>query len=113
MFLRDDMIVPTMRKKKRYLHFNLECPCNISETEAREEIYSAILSFLGELGFSKVNPKLVEFDASSKSGILRCSNNEVQNVKAALALVNKVKGGEGCIRVLKVSGIMSRLNPRV
>jgi len=110
MFLRDDiMVVPTLREKKRYLHFKFECPCSISETESREELYGAILSFLGEFGFSRASPKLVGFDSGSKSGILRCSNNEVQNIKAALAFVNKIKGERGCIRVVKISGVINKL----
>jgi len=96
-----------MREKRRYIHLRFECSCRLSESEAREELYRAILSFLGELGFSKANPRLVEF--SGNSGILLCSNSEVQKVKAALALATKVKGEDGCIRVLKVSGMMGKL----
>jgi ribonuclease P/MRP protein subunit POP5 len=109
MSLRDDeMLIPTMREKRRYVYFTFECNSQLAENEAREELYSAILSFLGELGFSKANPKLVEF--KDNSGVLRCANSEVQRVKAALALKNKIKGENGCIRVLKVSGMVSKLN---
>jgi len=95
-----------MREKRRYIHFRFECSCRLTESEARDEIHRAILSFLGELGFSQAHPRLVEF--SDNSGLLLCSNSEVQKVKAALALVSKVKGEEGCIRVLKVSGMISK-----
>jgi ribonuclease P/MRP protein subunit POP5 len=100
-------MIPTMRDKRRYIHFRLECRQKLSESEARDEVYNATLSFLGELGFSKANPRLVEF--KDNSGVLLCSNNEAQRVKAALALVGKVKGEDGCIRVLKVSGMISKL----
>ncbi len=100
-------MIPTMREKRRYIHLRFECSRALSESEARDELYNAILSFLGELGFSKASPKLIEFN--DNSGVIVCSNNEVQNVKAALALVNKIKGENGCIRVLKVSGMMSKL----
>jgi len=103
------MAVPTLRKKKRYVRLRFECTCNISENEAQAELYGALLSFLGELGFSRANPKFVEFNSGSKSGILKCSNTEIQNVKAALALVSRVKGENGCIRILKVSGSVSKL----
>jgi ribonuclease P/MRP protein subunit POP5 len=100
-------MIPTMREKRRYIHLMFESRHKLSESEARDELYNAILSFLGELGFSKAAPKLVEF--SNNSGILMCSNSEVQHVKAALALVSKIKGENGCIRVLKVSGMASKL----
>ncbi|NYZ76391.1 ribonuclease P protein component 2 [Candidatus Micrarchaeota archaeon] len=100
-------MIPTMREKRRYIHFKLECNRRLSETEAKDELYNAILSFLGELGFSKANPRLVEFN--DNSGILMCCNPEVQRVKAALALVDKIKGENGCIRVLKVSGMIGKL----
>ena len=102
------MVQPTMREKRRYIHFRFECSCRLTESEANDEIYHAILSFLGELGFSQANPRLVEFN--DNSGVLLCSNSELQKVKAALALVGKVKGEEGCIRVLKVSGMRGKLN---
>ncbi len=100
-------MIPTMREKRRYIHLRFECSRALSESEARDELYNAILSFLGEMGFSKVSPKLVEFN--DNSGILMCSNQELQNVKAALALVSKIKGEDGCIRVLKVSGMINKL----
>ena len=100
-------MIPTMRKKRRYIHFKFESSLRLSESEARDELYKAILSFLGELGFSKANPRLVEFN--DNSGILMCSNQELQNIKAALALVSKIKGEDGCIRLLKVSGMIGKL----
>ena len=102
------MVQPTMREKRRYMHFKIECNRRLTEVEAREELYHALLSFIGELGFSKANPKLVEF--KDNSGVLMCSNKEVPSVKAALALVSKIKDGDGCVRVLKVSGMINRLN---
>lgn len=107
MYLRDDAMMPTMREKKRYLHLRFECGRALSENEARDELYNAVLSFIGELGFSKAKPKLVEF--KDNSGILLCSNEEVQRVKAALALVSRVGGTDGSIRVLKVSGIAGKV----
>jgi ribonuclease P/MRP protein subunit POP5 len=100
-------MIPTMREKRRYIHFRFESSRRLSESEAKYELYNAVLSFLGELGFSKANPRLVEFN--DNSGILMCSNPELQNVKAALALVSKIKGDDGCIRVLKVSGMIGKL----
>lgn len=100
-------MIPTMREKRRYIHLRFECSRRLSESEARDELYNAILSFIGELGFSKAHPKLVEF--RDNSGVLLCSNQEVQKVKAALALVSKVRGEDGCVRVLKVSGMLNKL----
>jgi ribonuclease P/MRP protein subunit POP5 len=100
-------MIPTMRGKRRYMHIRFECGRTLSEGEARDELYNAILSFVGELGFSKANPKLVEFN--DNSGVLVCSNDEVHRVKAALALVSKTGGGDGFIRVLKVSGMIGRV----
>jgi len=96
-----------MREKRRYIYFKIELGRNLTETEARDEIYRAILSFAGEFGFSKASPKLIEF--RDNSGVLLCSNAETQKVKAALALVGRIKGEEGCIRVLRVSGMMCKL----
>jgi ribonuclease P/MRP protein subunit POP5 len=101
------MLIPTIKEKRRYIHFRLDCACRLSEKEAKEELHKAILYFLGELGFSKANPKLIDF--KDNSGILMCSNSEVQKVKAALALVSKIKEEKGCIRVVKVSGMLSKL----
>ncbi|MEM3555844.1 MAG: Rpp14/Pop5 family protein [Candidatus Micrarchaeia archaeon] len=100
------MIKPTMKERRRYVKVRFEGE-EVSEREAREAVDNAVLSFLGELGFSKANPRLVEF--KNNEAVILCSHSEVQKVKAALALVDRIKGKPGCIRILRVSGMRSRM----
>jgi RNase P/RNase MRP subunit POP5 len=95
-----------MRERKRYIRVRFE-GAELSEREATEVINAAVLEFLGELGFSKLNPKLVEF--KNNEAVILCSHSEVQKLKAALALVDEIKGKTGCIRVLRVSGMMRKV----
>lgn len=98
-------MIPTMRERRRYVRVRFEC--EVTEREAREGINSALLSFLGVHGFSKANPKFLEF--RDGEAVFLCSHSEVQKVKAALALVSRLNGRECCIRVVRVSGVREKV----
>lgn len=51
-------MLPTLKEKKHYLVFLAE---NINEKEVKESITSAILNYIGLLGFSKASPMFIEF----------------------------------------------------
>ncbi|MBI2047154.1 hypothetical protein HYT26_03260 [Candidatus Pacearchaeota archaeon] len=82
-------IKPSMKEKKRYL---------LLETNAaKSEKEQAILDYIGILGYAKAAPAFV------RSNILAVNREDVDKVRAALALSKKL------IKVKKVSGTLKGL----
>jgi len=103
---------PSMREKWRYVSFSLELSENISASEAKEGIEKGIIRFLGELGASIAKPKVLEYDAQKREGIVRCETAGVGEVRAALALINNLAGKRCAVRTLKTSGTILSLREK-
>jgi len=100
---------PTLKEKHRYLLVRFSSEAKLGEADARHAVYHSILRFLGELGFSQANPKLVKFDAEKQEGVFKVVRGEEGRVKAALALAKEAGGKPAVLRVVKVSGAINKL----
>jgi len=106
------VIKPTWRTRQRYILFEAECEAPVYEADVKNAAYAAMLSFLGEYGWSLANPKLMRYDAAKKAGIMRCEHRETEKVKAALALCTSINGKKAALRLRKTSGTIAGLRRR-
>ncbi|MDO8339537.1 MAG: Rpp14/Pop5 family protein [Candidatus Burarchaeum sp.] len=100
---------PSMREKWRYVSFRLEVEGELSASEAKDGIEKGVIRFLGELGASIAKPKVLEYGAQEREGIVRCETAGVGGVRAALALINNLGGKRCAVRTLKTSGTIAGL----
>ncbi|MEK6901493.1 MAG: Rpp14/Pop5 family protein [Nanoarchaeota archaeon] len=101
-------LLPTLRQKKRYLAFEIQCSTPISVAEAKEEVNAGLLRFLGELGVAKSSPLFLEEKYKNNQGILKLNHKYVDEGKSALILIKKIKNKPVIIRSLSVSGILKK-----
>lgn len=104
-------ILPTLREKKRYLAFEIVSKAKIMEFSAVSgAIWSSALSFLGELGASKLGIWVLpdKYNPLTQKGIIRVSHRFVNELKASLALITKVEGQEVIFRSLTASGMLAK-----
>jgi ribonuclease P/MRP protein subunit POP5 len=101
---------PTMRDRKRYVAFYVECDEKMRRDEVAKLIFKEAVGFYGVKSMSKINLRVLDFDEDSQEGFLACSHKSVDDVKVSLALVydsdgRRVtivpKGVSGTIRALK------------
>jgi len=105
-------IPPTLREKRRYIHFQVVSEADASESDVKHAAYNSIISFLGEYGSAKANPKFIEYDPKTRKGIVKCTHTELELVKAALALVSELNNKPACFRLLRVSGTLKTIRGR-
>jgi len=94
----------SIRVKKRYLRFKIESAVLITRNDVIDAIFHAGRSLFGDHGISLINMQLIDFDESSKTGIIRCNRDKVESVRAVIATVSDIKGHPSAMRVLGVSG---------
>lgn len=63
----------------------------------------------GVKGLSKADLRLIEYKPENMNGILRCSHNQLTQVRAALAHLTEIGGAPATIRVNRVSGTIKAL----
>jgi RNase P/RNase MRP subunit POP5 len=94
--------------RKRYILFRFAGRPTDGESLKRA-LYSEALRFFGELGLSEAALKLVSFDPSENTGIIRCERDHLDNVLGFLALISSLEGSEARFIALKSSGTLKSL----
>lgn len=97
------------RIKKRYLKFQIVSENKFSQKDVNYSLTGHLLSLLGSLYFAEMHFSLVLYAPESGLGILRCSRNSLNKLKACLVLLGYVNNAKVSVRVLKTSGTIKSL----
>ena len=75
--------MPVRSIRRRYLHVTINGDSQPTELQIDEVIRRSLLNLFGLKGLSEVDPKLIEYRESEKSGIVRCSHDGLRYMRAA------------------------------
>lgn len=103
---RPKLLPPSLRGRTRYLAFDAISEQKILLDDLINTIWHSALNFLGEIGTARANIKILKdtYDDKKQIGILRCSHDDVENVRTALALIQRIGDTRVVFRVLGISG---------
>ncbi len=104
-------VLPSLREKKRYLAFEVISRERLSDSElVSNAVMHYSLQFLGQFGAAKAGIMVLgnKWDPNTQRGIAKVSHRQVDALKAALALADKVDGKDVIFRSLGVSGILNK-----
>ncbi|MDI6888350.1 MAG: Rpp14/Pop5 family protein [Methanocellales archaeon] len=93
---------PSLRKRRRYLAFEVMSTGEIGRDDFINELRAASQSLLGDVGVSQCDLWLIDFDGTR--GILRCARDKTTLARAVLATINKVGMVSVGVRALGISG---------
>lgn len=105
----------SLREKKRYLAFEILSEAKIEDFNAvSNAIWAKSLEFLGEFGCAKAGIIVMhdKYDRESQKGLLKVSNKSLNEVKAAIALIDTINGKKAIVRTTGVSGILRKAQER-
>jgi ribonuclease P/MRP protein subunit POP5 len=103
--------LPSLRKKKRYIGFELLSDGEIREEELSKEIVSSAHSLFGDLGVGELALRLIEWDG--RRGAIRCRHDKTAEARSALAVMNSVGGKKVGVRVLTISGTIRGIKEKL
>ncbi|MCK5063226.1 MAG: ribonuclease P protein component 2 [Candidatus Aenigmarchaeota archaeon] len=97
---------PEIRIRERYIVFSIMPKERFSLEDVVKTIWSSLLQLFGEAGTSQFHVWIPSnlYNDKQGIGIIRCSHDHVQDVRAALALVKKIEDTPVLIRTLGVTG---------
>ena len=102
-------IPSTIRGKKRYVLFALHSESRLRANDVNESLWKVMLKLFGERGVGEQKLWLVLWDERKGSGIARCSNNNVEELKEGLLFMKDVRGANVIPKTMAVSGSISKL----
>lgn len=105
------ILKPTLRERSRYVKFHILSEEKIEYTDLEAAIWNTALDLYGETGVSKLSLWLVKnlYNEEKQIGVIRCNNNSVQQVLAALGMISRLGDNRVVFKILKVSGTIKGL----
>lgn len=105
------ILLPTLRKKQRYIKFQVISEESITYPDLEAAIWNTMLDFFGEFTTGKTSLWLIKnlYDDKKQIGIIRCNNKAVQQVIACLGLISRLGDIRVIFKILKVSGTIKGL----
>ena len=100
-------MMPVHLVRRRYVVFHVLSEHDLSGREILEAIRESIGILFGELGLSRIRVTPILFDEKRSEGILRCSHNDVWDLRAAMTLINQIGSEKVSISVKGVSGTLN------
>ncbi len=97
---------PSLKRKKRYIAFELISEDRINGREFMNEVTKTMLAVFGELNSAHSDIWLEYFNG--RHGILRCNREALDKIKFVLNLINRVGNTKIVTRILGVSGTIRR-----
>jgi len=98
----------SLRDRKRYIVFELIAEKKLNENGVRISLNKLFLQLYGEIGFSKMNLNLIQFNEKNGKGILRCRHSFLEEAKAGLLFSGKVNEIKLIPRILRVTGTVRK-----
>jgi len=103
---RPKPLPPSLRGRRRYIAYQVISEDKFIFQDLINSIWHSLLNLLGELGASQADIWIVKdtYDEKKQIGIIRCSHNNVEQVRTALALIERIGDVRVVVKVLGISG---------
>ena len=100
-------LLPSLREKKRYIVFEI-IGNDVNKKKVETEIYYNSLKFLGEIGVSRANIRIIGDSWKNNKGIIRVSVKYLDELKMSLGLIKRLDNKNVIVNVIGVSGILKK-----
>jgi RNase P/RNase MRP subunit POP5 len=97
---------------KRYLLVRVVSEKPISREEFGGAVIDSVRRNFGEIGLSRIDPKVVRYDGTRSRAILACNAGAATELQAAFALMFETSGAPIVPLVVGVSGTIKALGRR-
>ena len=103
-------LLPSLREKKRYVVFEVISKKRITTANLAKTLHLSLLQYSGLKGAAKAGFMFLhnKYDPETQKGIIRVNHDAVDDLKAALALTDKVENEEVICQTKGVSGILQK-----
>jgi RNase P/RNase MRP subunit POP5 len=89
---------------RRYILVKIVCDRRVTNEEFHEALNNSTKRYFGELGLSRIDPRIVKFDAESSTAIVSCEQPATSELESAMALTTRYAETPMSLLVLRVSG---------
>ena len=89
---------------RRYVLVKVVSDRKLTNEQLNEALNNSAKRYFGELGLSRIDPRVMRFDADSSTAIISCERNAAPEFGAAIALITTHAEAPMSLLALRVSG---------
>lgn len=106
-------LLPSLREKQRYVVCEVESATPVSFSDTAHTVQEALASFIGLLGLARAGIQILpeRWDPGRQRFVVRVDHRSVDELKAALLLIKKIKNTSVIVRSVLVSGTLKKITP--
>ena len=97
---------------KRYLLIRVASSVPLSKDQFAQALENSVRRNFGEIGLSRVDPRVVRYDADRSRGIVSCKGESSTELQTAVGLISEISGTPVVPLVLRVSGTIKAIGKR-
>ncbi len=97
---------------RRYVLTKIVYSRELTDQEFRDALNSSVRTHFGEIGFARIDPKIIRFNQSASTSIVSCERSAIKELESALALMTDSGGITMAVLVIAVSGTIKGLRKR-
>jgi RNase P/RNase MRP subunit POP5 len=94
---------------RRYLLIQIYSRQPVTREQFTEALTTAILKHFGDVGLSRIEPKVIRFDSHESKAVVAYAKNCADEMQAALALIREIGESEASALSMKASGTIKGL----
>lgn len=99
--------MPTLKQRQRYLAFEIISKQPIIDYKSvSTEILAKTQEFLGILGMARAGIQIIKY--KNQRGLIKVNHKHVDELKAALTFIEKIKNQKVIVKSIGVSGIIKK-----
>ena len=100
------LLPPSLRSQKRYIIFEVISEQPVLYNDINAAVWNSLLEFLGELGSSSAKMWFIHniYDDKYQRGVIKCAHDHVEQLRAALSLVQIIGETKCIIKIIGVTG---------
>jgi RNase P/RNase MRP subunit POP5 len=87
----------------------LICKQPLTDQQFNEALNSSVRKHFGEIGFSRIDPRVIRFDEDASTSVISCERGAVTELESAVALITEHSETSVTALVLGVSGTIKGL----
>lgn len=97
---------------RRYFLVKVVSDGPVSGEQFAGALTGAIRRYFGEVGLSRIEPKLIRFDLERSEAVVACKKEGAGELEGAMALISNVSGSSIALLTVRASGTIKSLRKK-
>ncbi len=80
------------------------CDRKLTTDQFHETLIASVKRYFGEVGLTRIDPRIIRFDGNSLTAIVSCDRNGMPEFESSMTLIQSYAESPVSVLVLRVSG---------